>query len=129
MDLLVVPIIVAMILFASVSAFREVLIYQQALKGELQYLVSKRRLTRRLLISAVLIAEAVLLSCGFFLLPPGQSASQALLFWMVPLLLIVALVYLSLQDFHETSRDIDRIFKEAKQTAAEVIEKRKDPGL
>jgi uncharacterized membrane protein YbhN (UPF0104 family) len=114
-------IIVGMIAFAGWSGGREVILYKKYLKGETQYLVSKRRKKRRLLISFLLVAESALLFCGFFVLKFSQPAT-ALLFWFPPLLLIVLLVYLSVLDFRETSRDIDRIFKEASDTILKKIQ-------
>ena len=112
MDWVVILIIVAITFFAAWSGAREVILYRRYLRGETQYLVSKSRKNRRLLISSLLILEATLLLLGFFVLH-FEKPSTALLFWVPPLLLIVAIVYLSMLDFRETTRDIDRIFKEA----------------
>jgi putative exporter of polyketide antibiotics len=62
-----------------------------------------------------LLIEAVCLFLGFFQL--DLSAPRAsLLFWLFPLLVIILLVYLSILDFRETSREIDHIFREASES-------------
>ena len=124
MDLTVGLIIAGMLLFALISAIREILLYQSALRGNTQFLVSKRRLQRRLFVSVVLILEAVLLYLGFFALTL-DSPFAALLFWTPPMLLIGLLLYLSIVDYRETSRDIDRIFLEASNTIREKIKQHK----
>ena len=124
MDLTVILIIAGMALFAVISATREILLYRSALRGNTQFLVSKRRLQRRLFVSLVLVVEGVLLYVGFFALTL-DSPFAALLFWTPPLLLICLLVYLSILDYRETSRDIDRIFLEASNTIREKIKQQK----
>jgi hypothetical protein len=108
--------------FAVISAIREIRLYQKALKGDDLYLVTRRRRNRRLLISFLLMLEAILLTVGFFFFR-GATPLQELLFWLVPLLLIGVLIHLSMQDFRETSRDIDRIFKEARDSAIKSLKK------
>jgi len=117
-------IIAGMVLFAMISGAREILLYRSALRGDTQFLISKRRLRRRLLVSLVLILEGALLLLGFFILA-FDSPFEVLLFWALPLLLIVLLVYLSVLDFRETSRDIDRIFLEASESIRAKIKQHK----
>lgn len=117
-------IIAGMLLFAVISATREILLYRSALRGNTQFLISKRRLQRRLFVSVVLILEGTLLYLGFFVLTL-DSPFAALLFWTPPMLLIGLLVYLSILDYRETSRDIDRIFLEASSTIREKIKQHK----
>jgi hypothetical protein len=124
MDSLVLLISGAMGGFAVVSAIREIRLYRRAVKGDELYLVSRRRRNRRLLISLLLIAEAAFLLIGHFL-HRSEQPYQELLFWLLPLGVAVSLVHLSLQDFRETSRDIDRIFKEARKSALKTMEKKK----
>jgi hypothetical protein len=124
MSLLVILLIAGMVLFAIVTAFREALQYNRALQGDLQYLVSKQRRNRRLLISFLLLLEALFLFLGFFVIPSSGNA-LALLFWLSPIALILIVVYLSLQDWRETRRDVDLIFKEAYRTALKKIESSK----
>jgi hypothetical protein len=109
--------------FAVISAIREIRLYRKALKRDDLYLVTRRRRNRRLLISFLLMLEAILLMVGFFFLS-ADTPLQELLFWLFPLLLIGILVHLSMQDFRETSRDIDRIFKEARDSAIKSLEKK-----
>ena len=108
----VLVLIIGMAAFAVVSGLREINLYKRYITGETQYLVSKRRRNRRLLTSTILILEATLLFLGFFVLDFADPIS-ALAFWIPPLMLIIFLVYLSLLDFRETSREIDHIMKEA----------------
>ena len=117
-------IIAGMVLFAMISGAREILLYRSALRGDTQFLISKRRLRRRLLVSLVLILEGALLLLGFFILA-FDSPFEVLLFWALPLLLIVLLVYLSVLDFRETSRHIDRIFLEASESIRAKIKQHK----
>jgi hypothetical protein len=121
---LLVPILIGgMTLFAVITAFREIREYRLAVEGEPQYLVSKQRRNRRLLISFLLLTEAFLLFLGFFVL--HFQAGAALVFWLAPMFLIAAVVHLSLQDWKETRRDVDRIFKEAYSSALKKIENSK----
>ncbi|MCI0413468.1 hypothetical protein L0222_11815 [bacterium] len=119
MEIIVGLLIAGMIIFAFWSAIREIRLYRNYLEGDREYLVSKQRRNRRVLISAVLILEAAFLFLGFFILT--FTPFQALFFWIPPLLLIVWLVHLGMKDFRETSRDIDVIFREA----SDVILKKK----
>jgi hypothetical protein len=109
--LIVALLIAGMILFAVFSAAREIKAYRKYLGGEKEYLVSKKRRNRRILIAAVLIAEAILLFLGIFALE-FQTPMQMLIYWIVPTLLILWLVYLGMQDFRETSHDLDVIVRE-----------------
>lgn len=115
----------AMLTFAVVSGAREITVYRKALRGEVEYLVSKKRLKRRLLISAILTIESVLLFAGFFLLAP-RSPEIELLYWLPALVLIFFLISLTMQDFRETRQDIDRIFREARDTARKSIERNRN---
>ena len=124
MDMTVSLIIAGMVLFGVISAAREILLYRSALRGNTEFLISKSRLQRRLFVSVVLIVESALLLLGFFVLTL-DSPFAALLFWTPPLLLIGLLVYLSILDYRETSRDIDRIFLEASNTIREKIKQHK----
>jgi hypothetical protein len=113
-------VIAGMIIFALGSAIREVRLYRNYLEGNKEYLVSKQRRNRRILIAAVLILEATLLFLGIYVLSFADPF-QSLFFLIPPLTLIVWLVYLGMKDFRETSRDIDVIFREA----SDVILKKK----
>ena len=112
MHFFVALLIAGMMIFGIISALREITVYRQALKGELQYLVSRKRLTRRLLVSFFLLLEASFLLVGFFLLS-FENPLQNLIFWIPPLLLIFVIIYLGILDFRETSRDLNRIMREA----------------
>lgn len=116
MGILAALVIAGMILFAVGTGIREISLYRKSLKGDVQYLVSRQRRNRRLLISFLLLAEAALLLAGLFFLTFEQPG-PALLFWIPPLLLIVWIVYLSVADLRETSRDIDRILNDATEAA------------
>ena len=120
MKIVVGLLIAGMIIFAFWSAVREIRLYRNYLEGDKEYLVSKQRRNRRVLISGVLTLEAVLLFLGFYILSFADPF-QSLFFWIPPLILIVWLVYLGMKDFRETSRDIDVIFREA----SDVILKKK----
>ena len=122
MNALIVLLVAAMGGFAIVSAIREIRLYRKALKGDELYLVSRRRRNRRLLISLLLLSEAITLAIGFFFFT-AETPFQELLFWIFPLLIILILIRLSLQDFRETSRDIDIIFKEARNSAMKSLKK------
>jgi hypothetical protein len=119
MQIIVGLVIAGMIIFAVWSALREIRLYRNYLQGDREYLVSRRRRNRRLLIAALLIFEAAFLFTGIFLVHISDPV-KALLFWAPPLLLIFWLVYLGLSDFRETSRDIDMIVRET----ADVILKK-----
>jgi hypothetical protein len=124
MNLLVVPVIAGMVVFALASAFRETVQYNRALRGDLQYLISKQRRNRRLLISFLLLLEAVFLFLGFFVIKAGGNPF-VLLFWLAPMFVVGVVVHLSFQDWKETRRDVDRIFKDAYSTALKRIENSK----
>ena len=111
-DVVVLLLIAGMVVFAIWSAIREIKAYRKCLKGHRQYLVSKKRRNRRVLISAVLILEAVFLSFGIFILK-FKNPSEALIYWIAPTALIIWLVYLGMRDFRETSHDLDVIVREA----------------
>ncbi|HEY7162418.1 MAG TPA: hypothetical protein VH815_14220 [Acidobacteriota bacterium] len=109
-------IIVLMLLFAFVTAFREIKLYRKALSGKVQYLISKSRLARRLTVSGLLFVESIFFIAGFYLLNLADPF-QSLLFWTPALFLILLVVYLGMKDFRETRRDIDKILLEAAHTA------------
>ena len=108
---------IAMAVFAIGSAIREVRLYRKALKGEIQFLISRSRMVRRILISLILLTESGFLIFGFFFFHP-QKPGFELLFWVPPLILIFALLFLTFRDLYETSRDVDRIFREELREAA-----------
>src|SRR5688572_10545371 len=112
MKVIIGLLIACMVIFAVWSAAREISAYNKYLKGSREYLVSKKRRNRRLLIAFILIAEAILLFWGIFLVEFADPI-QALLFWLPPLALIPLLVYLGLRDFKQTSRELDVIVREA----------------
>jgi hypothetical protein len=124
MGVVVLLIVAGMLGFAVVSAIREIRVYRKALKGDELYLVSSSRLKRRLLISMLLVVETIFLIIGVFFFTV-EKPYQELLFWAAPLFLIFLLIHLSVRDFRETSRDIDRIFKEARSSALTVVKKQK----
>jgi hypothetical protein len=124
MDALVLLIGAAMAGFSLVSAIREIRLYRRAIKGDELYLISRRRRNRRLFISLLLLVESAFLVMGHFFYR-AENPNHELLYWVLPLAIIILLVHLSLQDFRETSRDIDRIFKEARNIALKTIEKNK----
>lgn len=101
-----------MLVFASISAFREIKLYRKALAGKVQYLISKSRLARRLTVSGLLFVESIYFIIGFYLLDLSDPF-QSLLFWTPALILILLVVYLGMRDFRETRRDIDKILLEA----------------
>ncbi len=111
MEIIVGLLIVGMIVFAVWSACREIKLYRNYLHGNKEYLVSKQRRNRRVLIAAVLIVEAVLLFVGIYIVSFAKPTG-ALIFWTPPLVLILWLVFLGMKDFRETSRDIDVIVRE-----------------
>ena len=111
MEILVGLLIAGMIVFAVWSSIREIQAYKKYLKGDKQYLVSKKRRNRRVLVAALLILEAVLLSLGIFVLH-FENPVESLLYWIVPTVLIICLVVLGMRDFQETSHDLDVIVRE-----------------
>jgi hypothetical protein len=120
MEIVVGFVIPGMVLFAILSASREIRVYNSYLRGNKEYLVSKKRKNRRILIAALLILEALFLFSGFFILRFPDPV-RSLTFWILPLMLIILLVYLGIRDFRETSRDLDIIVREA----TDVILKKK----
>jgi hypothetical protein len=110
-------IVVLMLGFASVTAFREIKLYRKALTGKVQYLISKSRLARRLTVSGLLIVESIFFIIGFYVLNLSGPL-QSLLFWTPALILILLVVYLGMKDFRETRRDIDKILLEATRSSA-----------
>jgi hypothetical protein len=123
MEIVVGLLIAGMIVFAIWSGFREIQLYRRYLRGETQYLVSRRRRNRRVLIALVLLVESAFLFYGIYILK-FTDPLQALLFWIPPLILIIALVYLGMRDFQETSRDIDVIYREASDVIVKKIKER-----
>lgn len=118
-------IIVLMLGFASVTAFREIKLYRKALTGKVQYLISKSRLARRLTVSGLLFVESIFFIIGFYLLNLSGPL-QSLLFWTPALILILLVVYLGMKDFRETRRDIDKILLEvARNSVSEKKDRRK----
>lgn len=109
-------IIVLMLVFASVTAFREIKLYRKALTGNIQYLISKSRLARRLTVSGLLFVESIFFVIGFYFLNLSDPL-HSLLFWTPALILILLVVYLGMRDFRETRRDIDKILLEAARTS------------
>jgi membrane protein required for beta-lactamase induction len=118
-------IIVLMLVFASITAFREIKLYRKALAGKVQYLVSKSRLARRLTVSGLLFVESIFFVIGFYVLNLSDPL-QSLLFWMPALILILLVVYLGMKDFRETRRDIDKILLEAAHSA---VRKKKEGNM
>jgi hypothetical protein len=125
MNIAVGIIIVLMLVFASVTAFREIKLYRKALDGKIQYLISKSRLGRRLTVSGLLVVESIFFIIGFYVLNLADPL-QSLLFWTPALILIFLVVYLGLRDFRETRRDIDKILLEAARTA---VRQKKDGNI
>ncbi len=117
-------IITLMFAFAIITAAREVVLYRKALKGEVQFLISKSRLSRRLVVSGLLTLESVFFTIGFFILDLTNPI-QSLLFWTPALLLILLVVYLAMRDFRATRRDIDKILLEAARSAIQKTQTEK----
>jgi uncharacterized membrane protein YjfL (UPF0719 family) len=115
-------IIVLMLVFASITAFREIKLYRKALAGKVQYLISKSRLARRLTVSGLLFVESIFLVIGFYVLHLSDPL-QSLLFWTPALILILLVVYLGMKDFRETRRDIDKILVEAVRSSIQKAKK------
>jgi hypothetical protein len=112
--------ILAIVLFSVFSGIREISVYRKARSGEPLYLVSKKRLRRRLIISGILLIVSLFLFLGFFVVSSSAPLSN-LMIWVPPLILIILVVYLSIQDFRETSRDLDRILRDASEIARQKI--------
>lgn len=117
-------VICGLAIFSLASAAREIRIYNRAERGDVQYLVSRPRRNRRLLISALLLIEAALLYLGTFVYKLSRPP-VALLYWTGALLLIVVVMLLAFQDLRETRRDIDRIFRESIRSALKKAEEAK----
>lgn len=111
-----------MLVFASITAFREIKLYRKALAGKVQYLISKSRLARRLTVSGLLFVESIYFIIGFYLLDLSDPF-QSLLFWTPALILILLVVYLGMRDFRETRRDIDKILLEAARSSIQKTKK------
>ncbi len=125
-------IIVLMLVFASVTAVREIKLYRKALTGNIQYLISKSRLARRLTVSGLLFVESIFFVIGFYVLNLSDPL-QSLLFWTPALILILLVLYLGMRDFRETRRDIDKILLEAarasvQQKKSETLKRRGAEG-
>jgi uncharacterized membrane protein YbhN (UPF0104 family) len=112
--------ILAIVSFSVFSGLREISVYRKARRGEPLLLVSKKRLRRRLVISSILLIVSLFLVLGFFVLS-SEVPLLNLLIWIPPLILILLVVYLSIQDFRETSRDLDRILRDASEIARQKI--------
>jgi hypothetical protein len=116
MNWLVGFLIVCLLGFAIGSAVREIRIYRRAVRGDVQFLVSRSRRNRRLLISFFLVIESALLYFGTFQFKLSRP-HVALIYWTPALLLMILVMLLAFQDLRETRRDLDRIFREAVQSA------------
>lgn len=117
--------ILAIIAFSVYSGLREISVYNRARKGQRLFLVSRKRLQRRLIISAMLLIVSFFLLLGFFVATP-ITPGETLAIWIPPLLLVLIVVYLSIQDFRETSKDLDRILRDATDAAREKIKERSE---
>jgi uncharacterized membrane protein YjfL (UPF0719 family) len=115
-------IIVLMLVFASITAFREIKLYRKALAGKVQYLISKSRLARRLTVSGLLFVESIFFVIGFYVLHLSDPL-HSLLFWTPALILILLVVYLGMKDFRQTRRDIDKILVEAARSSIQKAKK------
>ena len=120
MHLFAAFVILAIISFSCFSAIREISVYRKARRGEPLLLVSRIRLRRRLVISALLLVVSGFLFAGFFLLSSASPLAN-LAIWIPPLVLIFVVVYLGIQDFRETSKDLDRILRDASDIARNKI--------
>lgn len=110
--------------FSLGSAVREIRIYSRAERGDIQFLVSRRRRNRRLLVSGLLLIEAKLLFLGTFIYKLSRPP-VALLYWTSALLLVIVVILLAFQDLRETRRDIDRILRESIKSALKKVEEAK----
>lgn len=124
MNWLISMLVGGLVAFSLGSAAKEIRLYRRAVRGEIQYLVSRARRNRRLLIAAFLLVEALLLFFGTFVLSL-KNPGWTLLYWTPGLLLMIVVMLLAFQDFRETRRDMDRIFREAVQSAIKNVEKAK----
>jgi hypothetical protein len=124
MDWLIGILICGLVVFSVGSAIREIRLYRRAVRGEIQYLVSRPRRNRRLIVSLLLLIEAGLLHLGSFVLI-FRSPSVALFYWVPPLLLMMIVIVLGFRDLRETRRDIDRIFHEAARSALKSVDRAK----
>jgi len=113
-------VILAVVGFSIFSAIRETVVYRKARRGEPLLLVSRIRLRRRLIISSLLLIISSFLFVGFFLVSSTKPLPN-LAVWIPPLILIFVVVYLGIQDFRETSKDLDRILRDASDIARKKI--------
>ena len=113
-------VIFAIVSFSLFSGFREISVYRKARRGEPLLLVSRIRLRRRLMISGLLLIISCFLFVGFFLLSSAAPLLN-LVIWIPPLILISLVVYLGIQDFRETSKDLDRILRDSTDIARKKI--------
>jgi len=113
-------VIFAIVSFSLFSGFREISVYRKARRGEPLLLVSRIRLRRRLMISGLLLIISCFLFVGFFLLSSAAPLLN-LAIWIPPLILISLVVYLGIQDFRETSKDLDRILRDSTDIARKKI--------
>src|SRR5207249_5360305 len=109
-------VIFAIVSFSLFSGIREISVYRKARRGEPLLLVSRIRLRRRLIISALLLVISCFLFAGFFILSSTTPLSN-LAIWIPPLILILVVVYLGIQDFRVTSKDLDRILRDVSEVA------------
>ena len=116
MNWLIGVLVFCLVAFSLVSAVREFRLYRRAVRGDVQYLVSRSRRNRRMMVSAILLIEALLLFLGTFVLT-FRSPHMALLYWIPALVLMMIVTALAFRDLRETRRDIDRIFHEAARSA------------
>ena len=124
MNWLIGILICGLVVFSVGSAVREIRLYRRAERGEIQYLVSRQRRNRRLIVSLLLLIEAGLLHLGSFVLA-FRSPHIALLYWIPALLLMMVVIALGFRDLRETRRDIDRIFHEAARSALKSVDQAK----
>ena len=122
MDWLIGVLIFCLVVFSLASAVREIRIYRRAANGDVQYLVSRSRRNRRLLVSALLLVESVLLYLGTFVLSL-RAPGAALLYWLSALVLMMIVIALAFRDLREMRRDIDRIFHEAARSALKNVDR------
>jgi hypothetical protein len=124
MNFLIACLSLGLVVFSITSITREIRLYRRAVKGETHYLVSRSRLRRRSVISALLLVEAGLLYFGNFHLKP-EPAYRALLYWFSAMAVMIVVILLAFKDLKETRRDVDRIFKEAVLSAMKNVREAK----
>lgn len=122
MDWLIGVLVFCLVVFSLASAVREIRIYRRAANGDVQYLVSRSRRNRRLLVSALLLIESGLLYLGTFVFPL-RAPGAALLYWLSALVLMMIVIALAFRDLREMRRDIDRIFHEAARSALKNVDR------